>query len=125
MLRKFSLGFAAMNVAPVSEQIRQALEAEGISQSELADRMHIDPSVVSKLVNGKASLSKGMYASLVASLRSIRPVDLLRAMGWAVPLGAAANVPPALAEDVDRMNERGVVILSGVATSLRQTHPRQ
>lgn len=110
---------------PVSAQIRNARLAAGLSQAELADRMNVDPSVVSKLESGKAALSKGMFTSLVMALHStIRPVDLIRAMGWTVPLGAEANLPPDLADAIVHMNPEGLRLLSVVANSLKQTYPR-
>jgi transcriptional regulator with XRE-family HTH domain len=42
-----------MDVRGIGERVRAALRARGMNQREFADRLHVDPAVISRLVRGE------------------------------------------------------------------------
>lgn len=106
-----------------AELIAQAIDAAGLSQKEVADRLQLSETTVSNWVRGKRPPTLE-YINSVCALLGISADSLLRAIGIELHPPAAARLPKDLLQDALSMNPEGLRLLSVVANSLRQTYPR-
>lgn len=95
--------------------IRQAREAEGLSKAALATMLGVDPTMVGKLEREEVNISPSVYTRLVGGLSTIRPVDLLNAMGYPVTVQGADRLPIGLVRDLLRLDAdelRAIAVLA-------------
>lgn len=82
------------------ELIRIAREAAGLNKAELADRIAMSPSMVSRLEAEKVFIEPDVFRRLCQELRSLSPVALLNALGYEVTVPGADRLPPQLVRDL-------------------------
>ena len=84
--------------------IEEAREAAGLSQAELADRVNLSPSMVSKLEAEKVAISPAVFRRLTSELRALRPAELATAIGYEVTTIGADRLPRGLVQALLEMS---------------------
>lgn len=96
--------------------IERARIAEGLSKVALAAALGVDPTMVGKLEREEVNVSPQVYQRLVSGiLTTLRPVDLLNAMGYPVTVQGADRLPVALVRDLLRLDAdelRAIAVLA-------------
>lgn len=82
------------------ELIREAREAAGLNKAELADRINMSPSMVSRLESGKVFIEPDVFRRLCMELRALSPVAVLNALGYEVTVVGADRLPRQLVLDL-------------------------
>jgi transcriptional regulator with XRE-family HTH domain len=90
-------------VAGYGRLIREAREAEGLSQPQLADKLNVDPSMVSRIENERVRISPELFVGLTHILRTLRPGELIEAMGY--PIGLSRQQRKIPRELLDALEE--------------------
>ncbi len=103
--------------------ITNAREAAGLNKVQLADRLSVDPSVVSKLEDEKMGVTPPMFMKLTTELRSLVPANLLNAMGYQVTVAGADRLPRGLVQDLLTFSDEELDALALVVQ--RRAHPSQ
>lgn len=80
--------------------IREVREAEGLTQAELAELADIKPSVLSRIEAGKVGIEPAVYDRLINALRSLKPVELARAIGYHFTVPLVEQIPVPMARDL-------------------------
>jgi transcriptional regulator with XRE-family HTH domain len=76
--------------------VKKSRLAAGLTQIELAERIGVDASVISKIENEGIGISPDVYGGLVSELRGLKPADLLNAMGYRITVPGSDRLPPEL-----------------------------
>lgn len=100
--------------------VQEAREAAGLSKVELADRIGVDPSMVSKMESGKlVGLSPDVFRRLTEALRTtLGPVELLNAMGYEFIVPPAGKLPRRLVQAALQLSRERQAQLEELALGL-------
>lgn len=92
--------------------IKEARQAAGMTQAELGEAIQLDRSMVGKIEAGKVFVEPETYRRLVFALPSLRPVELLNALGYEVPTSGATRLPPELVRILGQLDaeQRQIVL---------------
>jgi transcriptional regulator with XRE-family HTH domain len=81
-VKDFFATLPAMNAW--GQLVKAAREAEGLSQADLAERIEITPSVLSRIEAGKVFIEPHVYRRLCNVLRALSPKELLDSLGYEI-----------------------------------------
>ena len=94
--------------------ITEAREAAGLNKRELAELVNLSPSMISKLESGKVSVTPDVFRSLTTALRTLRPYELVNAMGYQVTVPNSDKLPHELVRELLVMTEQEMEWLIGL-----------
>lgn len=86
------------------ELIREAREAAGWSQAQLADVVGLHPSMISKIEKGGVFLEPDTFNQFTRALRSLSPLELAIANGYELAAPSAMTLPVQLVRDLLAMS---------------------
>lgn len=98
--------------------VRDARDAEGMTQAQLADCMGITASVVSRIESEDVPISDEHFRNLMGQLRTLKPVDLLNAMGYPVTVPSPGRIPPSLVAALLRLEPEDLLWVERAARGL-------
>lgn len=87
---------------PVKHFVREWIEARGLDQKRLAERMGCEPGTVSKLLNDKAKMTTGWLARFAEALNTDIP-SLFRHPDRPTPDDLLRNLPEEKRQEVIRV----------------------
>lgn len=105
--------------------IKEARQAASMTQAELGEAIQLDRSMVGKMEAGKVFVEPEIYRRLVLALPSLRPVELLNALGYEVPVSGVTRLPPALVRTLSQLDAEQLQIVQRLARGLLAEVPGQ
>jgi len=99
--------------------IKEARAAEGKTQDELAEEIRVSRPTLANIESERVAIAADVYVRLIGALRSLRPVELLEAMGFPVPVAGEATLPPALVRTLRPLRPADLVVIERVALGLQ------
>lgn len=107
------------------ELVMRAREAAGLSKAELADRINLSPSMVSRIEANKVRIEPDVFMRLTTELRGLKPAELASAIGYQVTVPGAERLPRPLVSSLLEMNEDELDALTLLVQRRRLSAPPQ
>lgn len=86
--------------------VKAAREAEGLSQADLAERVEMTPSVLSRIEAGKVFIEPHVYRRLCNVLRALSPKELLDSLGYEISVTDAERLSRPLVRALREADKR-------------------
>lgn len=83
-------------VATPGQLVEAAREAQGLSQAGLADRIHVSPSMISRIEGDKVGITPAVFDKLCSVLRELSRVDFVEAIGYPIYVESESHLPEGL-----------------------------
>lgn len=99
------------------ELVRVARESAGLNKAELADRIGMSPSMISRIEAERAFIEPDVFRRLCQELRALSPVQVLNALGYEVTVPGADRLPRGIVQDLLSLSPE---VLAGTALLIAQ-----
>ncbi len=100
--------------------IKEAREAQGLNQEELAELVKVSRGTMGHIETNKVRIDSDVFTLLITALRGLRPVELLEAMGFPVTVPQSDRVPAAIVRAIAPLRPADLLVLERVALGLQR-----
>ncbi len=99
--------------------IREARDAEGKTQEVLADEVKVSRPTMANIESERVGIAADVFVRLIGALRTLRPAELLEAMGYPVPVSGEATLPPEIVRVLRPLRPADLLVVERLALGLQ------
>ena len=100
--------------------VRKARDAEGLTQTELAEEIGLTRGTIGHIENERTSIDGETFVLLTNRLRALRPTELLAGMGYPIGVPGADQLPKELIRALLPLTEDDLLVVLRLARGLQQ-----
>ena len=99
--------------------IKEARAAEQKTQDELAEEIRVSRPTMANIESERVAIAADVYVRILGALRTLRPVELLEAMGFPVPVAGEATLPPEIVRALRPLRPADLAVIERIALGLQ------